>query len=103
MKKTIIKHGSDRKVQVIIDDLPDGKTMKDVDFIVTFRAGNKSVIFDKASLKNPSDNIYIAPLATKNLGLGDLWMDVQVSIPDADFDDGIRHEPHSIFLNAVIV
>ena len=47
--------------------------------------------------------MYIAPLATKNLGLGDLWMDVQVSIPDADFDDGIRHEPHSIFLNAVIV
>ena len=67
------------------------------------RAGSKTVSFEKADLKNPSENIYIAPLATKNLDRGDLWMDVEVRIEDADFDDGIRHEPHSIFLKAVIV
>ncbi len=103
MEKILIPHGSDRKIQVIIDDLPDGKTMKDVDFSVSFRAGSKTVSFEKADLKNPSENIYIAPLATKNLDRGDLWMDVEVRIEDADFDDGIRHEPHSIFLKAVIV
>lgn len=103
MEKTIIKHGSDRKIQVIIDDLPDGKTMKDVDFNVTFNAGGSSVTFEKQNLKNPQDDLYIAPLATGRLGRGDLWMHVEVLIPDTDFDDGIRHEYHDVFLNAVIV
>jgi len=28
MEKTFIKHGSDRKIQIIITDLPDDKTME---------------------------------------------------------------------------
>lgn len=103
MKHEVIIHGADRKIQVIVEDLPDGKTMKDVDFNVSFSAGGTSVEFAKADLKNPSDNVYIAPVETKNLGRGELWMHVEVLIPDTDFSDGIRHEPHDVFLNAVIV
>lgn len=103
MKKTIIKHGSDRKIQVIINNLPEGKTMKDVDFNVTFSAGGSSVSFAKSALKNPEGDIYIAPLSTKKLERGDLWMNVEVLIPDFDFEDNIRHEYHDVSLNAVIV
>mgnify|MGYP003300638832 CR=1 FL=1 len=103
MEKEVIIHGADRKIQVIIDDLPDEMTMKDVDFNVSFSAGGSSVDFTKADLNNPSENVYVAPIETKALGRGELWMHVEVLIPDTDFSDGIRHEPHDVFLNAVIV
>jgi len=103
MEKTFIKHGSDRKIQIIITDLPDDKTMEDIDFNITFRAGGMSVSFAKAELKHPDENVFIAPLATSNLGIGDLWMSTEVCIPDEDFDDGIRHEYYDYFMNAVII
>lgn len=103
MEKIKIKHGADKKIQVLIDDLPDGKTIKDVDFDVTFIAGGLSVSFAKSDLKNPSEDIYIAPVETSKLAPGDLWMLVDIRVEDKDFPDGIRNEPHEIFLNAVIV
>lgn len=103
MKPEIIKHGSDRKIQVIITDLPDDMTMEEIDFSVTFRAGGKTVSFEKSELKHLDENIFVAPLVTGNLGLGDLWMETEVRIPDEDFEDGIRHELYDYHLNALIV
>lgn len=103
MNKTIIKHGSDRKVQIVISDLPDDMSMEDIDFNVAFRAGGKSVSFAKSDLVHPSDNIFIAPLETKNLGIGDLWLEAEVLIPDDDFKDGIRNELYEDYLNATII
>ena len=102
-KPNIFKRGSDCKVQVIIDDLPDGLTMQEVDFNCTFRVGQTKTAFSKAQLKNPEYGVFIAPLSTSTLERGDLWLDIQINVPDSDFGDGYRNELQSVMCNIKIV
>lgn len=102
-KTNIIKFGSDCKIQIFIDDLPDGLSMQEVDFSCTFRVGQSTTSLSKSQLKNPEYGVYIAPLATDILSRGDLWLDIQIKVPDSDFSDGYRNEVQSIMCNVKII
>ena len=102
-KTNIIKHGSDCKIQVFIDDLPDGLSMQEVDFSCIFRVGQSTISLSKDQLQNPEYGVYIAPIATSPLSRGDLWLDIQIAVPDADFADGYRNEAQSIMCNVKII
>lgn len=101
-KPTLIPQGADKKVLIQLTNLPDGETMDSIDFDVTFSAGYQEVTLSKNQLKK-IDGKYYFPLATKDLGIGDLMLRVNVSVPDEDFEDGVRNEPLVYDMNAKIV
>lgn len=101
-KPTLIPQGADKKVLIQLSNLPDGATMDSIDFEVTFTSGHRSVTLPKSQLKKIDGNYYF-PLATKDLGIGDLMLYVNVAVPDDDFDDGVRNEPLVYDMNAKII
>lgn len=103
MTPKIVPFGSDIKIQVIINDLPDELTMQDIDFSCRFYVGTAEVTLAKTDLKNPDDEVYLAPIETSSLSRGDLWLEVTASIPDTDFSDGFRHEIQIISTGIKIV
>lgn len=99
----IVPYGSDIKVQVILKELPDELTMQDISFSCRFHVGGASLSFDKSELNNPDEDVFLAPIETSRLTRGDLWLEVNASIPDTAFPDGFRHEIKEIFTKIKIV
>lgn len=100
--KRQIKIGTDVKIKIEISDLPAPHTMDDIDFSVTFRAGNAAAAIDKYDM-NVVNGEYIASLATSNLAPGALYMDVTAEVPDDTFPDGIMHLIQTVDLDCNII
>lgn len=87
--------GTDFKVNVHMDNI-DGYSMDDVDFTCVFYAKTgKRVVLPKDEMVPIRDSnyvSYVAPLRSKDLGIGVLKIVYEADIPDNDFDDGLRHE-----------
>ena len=98
-----IQFGTDFKLQVIINDLPDEVTMQSLDFQCEFHVGASSIKFNKEDLKNPDDDVFIAPIQTQQLERGDLWFSITAAIPDSDFPDGFRNEIQRKFTRIKII
>lgn len=102
-KPLLIPQGEDRKIEVLLINLPDGVTMETVDATFTVSCGRQSVQFDRTALHKTADGKYYLAIATSQLGVGDLKISAHVRIPDADFTDGYRDEYPELDLNAKIV
>ena len=86
--------GSDAKI-AFTADLPDGLTMKDVDFTVTVYnadATNSEVVVNKDGCAMVSDNEYVVMVDSDKLGVGVVMLKVVFQIPDTDFQTGYRRE-----------
>ena len=86
--------GSDAKI-AFTADLPDGMTMKDVDFTVTVYnadAIDNKVVVEKAGCAMVSDNEYVVMVDSDELGVGVVMLKVVFQIPDTDFQTGYRRE-----------
>lgn len=86
--------GSDAKI-AFTADLPDGLTMKDVDFTVTVYnadAIDSKVVVEKAGCAMVSDNEYVVMVDSDKLGVGVVMLKVVFQIPDTDFQTGYRRE-----------
>ena len=102
-KPLLIPQGEDRKIEVLLSNLPIDVTMETVDVTFTVSCGYQSVQFDRTALRKTADGRYYLPVATSQLGLGDLKLSAHVRIPDTDFADGYRDEYPELDLNAKIV
>lgn len=102
-KPLLIPQGEDRKIEVLLSNLPDGVTMETVDVTFTVSCGYQSVQFDRTRLRTTADGRHYLAVATSQLGLGDLKLSAHVRIPDTDFADGYRDEYPELDLNAKIV
>lgn len=100
--KRQIKIGTDVKIKIDISDLPSPYTMDDIDFSVTFRAGNATSFFEKADMNNVNGE-YIVSLATSILAPGALYMDVTAEVPDDTFTDGIMHLIQTVDLDCTLI
>lgn len=83
------------KVEVIIGSLPDNTTMDDISFECKFSSGGRTKTLAKDALHKINDgskNRYIAPLDSKDLGKGDVFMTVTATIPDSAFAEGTRKD-----------
>lgn len=86
---------SDIKLEVILSNLPAGKTMADIDFSVVFATANGSVQLEKSELhtvEGDGNTRYIACFNSSKVGKGDIIMTVTASIPDDGFEDGFRKD-----------
>ena len=102
-KPLLIPQGEDRKIEVLLSNLPDGVTMDTVDVTFTVSSGHSFMEFTRDKLCKTADGKYYLPVATSQLGLGDLKLSAHVRIPDTDFADGYRDEYPELDLNAKIV
>lgn len=102
-KPLLIPQGEDRKIEVLLSNLPDGVTMENVDVTFTVSCGHQSVQFDRTALHKTADGKYYLAIATSQLGVGDLKLSAHVRILDTDFTDGYRDEYPELDLNAKIV
>lgn len=102
-KPQLIPQGEDRKIEVLLSNLPDGVTMDTVDVTFTVSSGHSSVEFTRDKLCKTADGKYYLPVATDSLSIGDLKLSAHVRIPDNDFADGIRNEYPEFDLNVKIV
>lgn len=86
--------GSDAKI-AFTADLPDGLTMKNVDFTVTVYnadAIDSKVVVEKTGCAIVSDNEYVVMVDSDELGVGVVMLKVVFQIPDTDFQTGYRRE-----------
>lgn len=86
---------SDIKIEVILDNLPAGKTMADINFSVAFSTANGKLTMEKSklySLEDGGKTRYIACFNSSKVGKGDIIMTVTASIPDAGFAGGLRKD-----------
>ena len=94
--------GSQAKILFSLD-LPDGLTMKDIDFSVKVRNGSKlypvSVDVPKSECIYACDNSYVVVVNTADLGVGEYGLQVTAMIPDTDFETVtlLRDSAHLIF------
>ena len=102
-KPLLISQGEDRKIEVLLSNLPDGVTMQNLDVTFTVSCGYQSVQFDRTHLRTTADGRHYLAVDTSQLGLGDLKLSAHVRIPDTDFADGYRDEYPELDLNAKIV
>ena len=102
-KPLLIPQGEDRKIEVLLSNLPIDVTMETVDVAFTVSCGYQSVQFDRTALRKTADGRHYLAVATSQLGLGDLKLSAHVRIPDTDFADGYRDEYPELDLNAKIV
>ncbi len=102
-KPLLIPQGEDRKIEVLLSNLPDGVTMQNLDITFTVSCGYQSVQFDRTHLRTTADGRHYLAVDTSQLGLGDLKLSAHVRIPDTDFADGYRDEYPELDLNAKIV
>lgn len=91
-KSEEIPIGTKFKLNVHMDPV-DGVHLGDdeVDFTCSFYA-KEEVTLTKAQMIEIDENNYVAPLDSAALGLGTVGFILEVDIPDADFNDGLRHE-----------
>lgn len=86
---------SDIKIEVVLGNLPTGKTMDDIDFSVSFSTANGRITMEKSKLYTLEDGgktRYIACFNSSKVGKGDIIMTVTASIPDAGFVGGFRKD-----------
>lgn len=102
-KPLIIPQGEDRKIEVLLSNLPDGVTMENAEVTFTVSCGYDSVTFERGNVRKTADGKYYLPVSTADLGIGDLKLSAHVRIPDDDFPDGYRDEYPEVDLNAKIV
>lgn len=86
---------SDIKIEVILNNLPVGKTMADIDFSVVFSTANGSLPLAKKDLYaivDGDDTRYVACFNSSKVGKGDVIMTVTANIPDEGFEGGFRKD-----------
>lgn len=86
---------SDIKIEVILSNLPVGKTMADIDFSVVFSTANGSLPLEKKDLYtivDGDDTRYVACFNSSKVGKGDVIMTVTANIPDEGFEGGFRKD-----------
>ena len=92
----MIKLEKDQKLNIHLKEI-DGFSMEDYNFDVeVFVFENKRKKYTKSEMKRVDKDNYLLPMTYEDalpLGKGRLNFLINAEIPDADFPDGIRHEP----------
>lgn len=87
----MIYHGTDIKINVSFD-AGNGLTMDDLDFYCIFFCGTKKCKVPKSSMIRVDESNYVACIRGDNTTKGEIYCEVKIKVPDADFDDGLRNE-----------
>ena len=94
--------GTELKINVHLDRL-DGYRMSDIDFSCDFFVyTNRKVTVNKEAMVKVDDDNYVACVDSTKLGVGKIMCRVTASIPDADFEDGLRTEIETVDTNVTI-
>ena len=82
----------------------DGMHLADLDFTVEVYAlgAPKSKTYAKSELSYYDDDSYMVVVDSAELGTGEYWATLTLSIPDNDCKDGIRREDYEIPLGVTI-
>lgn len=87
-----IQYGTEFKLNVNMEEI-DGYSMGDVDFVCYFYTSSSTVVeIEKADMIEVDEDNYVAVLSSEDIGYGFITIKYEADIPDADFDDGLRHE-----------
>lgn len=107
-KRELYNIGEDIKILVDVSDLGEGVKLDNVGYTLKFTSGSKNVSFTvtgtgstrslPSGLRRVNDHQVIAAFSTSTLDKGDLWLNIAVTVPDADFADGNRHQERDIDL-----
>ena len=81
---------SEHKIAVGIEPI-GGVRLADCDFTVNLYVyTNKRISIPKNKCIEQDDGSYFATFNTKDLGKGNVMMSLNIKVPDADFDDGVK-------------
>lgn len=70
----------------------EGFSMDEDDWTITVTRGNKSIVFTPDNAVQDEDGQWYICLDSSALGPGEMYIIFDASVPDEDFEDGIRHE-----------
>lgn len=84
--------GSDVPVAFSLEGVADNISLKDCFVRAEAYVGPKSMKFEPSDIVQVSDKELLLPVKTSQLQLGDLWVKVEVHLPDQNFGSNYRTE-----------
>lgn len=90
----MVSLGTDLKINVHVEPIDGSTHLSECSFSCLFYTTNEKngILIDKSEMINVDDDNYIAKVNTATIGVGSVFMKIEVLVPDGDYENGTRKE-----------